>query len=56
MKELIDLIWNCPAPKFVVNLLLWSVLSYACYQIHVEINMWRFNRTKESMQKRARFG
>ena len=56
MKELIDLIWNCSSTKFVVNLLLWAWISYVCYQIHTEINTWRFNRTQKSMQKRARFG
>jgi len=56
MKELIDLIWGCPAPKFTVNLLVWLLCGYGVYQIHTEINMWRTERIHKSMQKRARFG
>ena len=56
MKELIDLIWLTSAPKFTVNLLLWLLIIYMCWQIHLEITLWRFDRTQKSLHKRARFG
>ena len=51
MKELIDVIWNVSASKLVINGLLWFLIFYGAYQIHIEINIWRQERFLKTQRK-----